>query len=383
MRSMPASVFLVLAVVSVTSASVHHGVRAFLDTRERERILILGTGPLALKVSQALHARAPIRPFSVRFLHEEQPVSGPLASLAHGSIGDLAESFKTYAPRRIVAALSEGSNHFPTRELLAFRARGGIVESGIQAYERITGKLAIESVTPRDIVFSEAFRLSPWQLWLKRLSSIIVALIGLLLTAPLFPFIALAIRLTSRGPIFFAQERVGLHGQPFRLYKFRTMEITDGPHSEWERDNADRITPLGHWLRKLRFDELPQFWNILRGDMNIVGPRPHPVSNYELFADAIPYYSLRSLIPPGLTGWAQIRRGYVHDLPGEVEKMRYDLYYIAHLSLWLDLKILFETARVVIFQALEDDLPPPSAEETNKVSAESGHEDADREWQEG
>src|SRR5262249_31587800 len=156
---------------SVTSASVHHGVRAFLGTREHERILILGTGPLALKVSQALHARARIRPFSVRFLHEEQPVSGPLASLAHGSIGDLAQYFQTYVPRRIVAALSADTNHFPTRELLAFRAQGGIVESGIQAYERITGKLAIESITPKDIVFSEEFRLSPWKLWLKRLSS--------------------------------------------------------------------------------------------------------------------------------------------------------------------------------------------------------------------
>jgi exopolysaccharide biosynthesis polyprenyl glycosylphosphotransferase len=347
MPSAPASTFLVLATVIVVSALVHYGVRGFIGAWDEERILILGTGRLAVMIAEALDARG--RPFSVCFLREEAASNEPLPGPTLGSITDLALALRAYAPRRVIVALSGRTKELPIRELLAFRGRGGIVEGGIRAFERITRTLAMEDLTPNDIVLSEGFRLSPWTLRLKRETSVVIAVAGLLLTAPLFPLIALAIRLTSHGPILFVQERVGLHGKPFRLYKFRTMQVTSGSHSEWERDNADRITPVGRVLRKFHLDELPQFWNILRGDMNIVGPRPQPVSNHALFALEIPYYSLRAIIPPGLTGWAQIRKGYVQDLEGEIEKMRYDLYYIAHLSLWMDFKILLETIRVVLF----------------------------------
>jgi exopolysaccharide biosynthesis polyprenyl glycosylphosphotransferase len=350
MRSASASTFLVLATVIIVSALIHYGVRGFVGARDEERILILGTGRLALMVTEALHARR--RPFSVYFLREEAAVNERLPGPTLGSITDLAEAFKKCAPRRVIVALSGASNDLPVRELLAFRSRGGIVEAGAHFFERITRKLALEDVTPSDIVLSEGFRLTPWKLRLRREASVVIAVVGLILTAPLFPLIALAIRLTSHGPIFFVQERVGLNGKPFRLYKFRTMQVTAGSRSEWERDNADRITLVGRALRKFHLDELPQFWNILRGDMNIVGPRPQPVSNQGLFALEIPYYSLRALILPGLTGWAQIRNGYVQDLDGEIEKMRYDLYYISHSTLWLDFKILLETIRVVLFPTI-------------------------------
>jgi lipopolysaccharide/colanic/teichoic acid biosynthesis glycosyltransferase len=182
-----------------------------------------------------------------------------------------------------------------------------------------------------------------------RAVSLVASVLGMIGLVPLFALIALAIKLDSRGPVFFIQPRLGLRGRRFNLIKFRTMHPSHGRTSEWVRDNSDRITRVGAWLRKFRLDELPQFINILRGDMSFVGPRPHPVSNYELFSENIPYYSLRSMVRPGVTGWAQIRYGYANNLEEETEKMRYDLYYIKHMSLWLDLRILFETVKIVLF----------------------------------
>jgi lipopolysaccharide/colanic/teichoic acid biosynthesis glycosyltransferase len=182
-----------------------------------------------------------------------------------------------------------------------------------------------------------------------RATSLLIGLVGFVVCAPLCLLIAAAIRLDSPGPIFFRHERIGLHGRRFQLIKFRTMRPADGPTSEWARDNADRITQVGAWLRRFRLDELPQFVNMVRGDLNLVGPRPHPVTNQELFTDRIPYYALRSLVRPGVTGWAQVRFGYANDLGEEIEKMRYDLYYIKHLSPWFDLRILIDTVRIVLF----------------------------------
>jgi lipopolysaccharide/colanic/teichoic acid biosynthesis glycosyltransferase len=148
--------------------------------------------------------------------------------------------------------------------------------------------------------------------------------------------------------VFFVHDRVGLRGRRIKLLKFRTMRPADGPTSEWERDNGHRITRVGRWLRRYRLDELPQLINVVRGELNLVGPRPHPVSNVELFTQKIPFYSLRSAVRPGLTGWAQVRQGYANSLEEETEKMRYDLYYIKHMSTWLDLRILLHTVRIVL-----------------------------------
>src|SRR5262249_32586161 len=161
--------------------------------------------------------------------------------------------------------------------------------------------------------------------------------------------VAALIKLDSPGPALFVQERVGFYGKAFKLFKFRTMRVDKKTSSEWVRDNADRITRVGKWVRKFWLDELLQFINILRCDMNLVGPRPHPVSNYELFSRSIPYYSLRGIVRPGLTGWAQLRNGYANNLEEETEKMRYDLYYIKNRCLWLDLRIILETVKVILF----------------------------------
>jgi lipopolysaccharide/colanic/teichoic acid biosynthesis glycosyltransferase len=165
--------------------------------------------------------------------------------------------------------------------------------------------------------------------------------------------IALAIKLDSSGPVFFLDERAGLGGRPFRLIKFRTMRGQSDMDSErrsvWHRDDEARITRVGRWIRKLRLDELPQFWNILKGDMDLVGPRPEIMRNVKTMSEQIPYYSLRHVVRPGLTGWAQVRHGYSVSLEQVTEKMRHDLFYIKHMSPWLDLRILVDTVKIVLF----------------------------------
>jgi hypothetical protein len=222
--------------------------------------------------------------------------------------------------------------------------------ASIGAVGSVAGKLALENLNPSFLLFSGAFKKSSLLLGLQRGVSIAVSVAGLIATAPVFALIAIVIKLDSRGPIFFRQSRAGVHGRPFDLIKFRTMRLV-APGSErslWAADNEDRITRVGRWLRRFRLDELPQFINILRGDMNLVGPRPLPVGNATLFRERIPYFQLRELIRPGLTGWAQVRNGYANGLAEETEKMRYDLYYIKNMSLWMDLRILADTAKAVI-----------------------------------
>jgi lipopolysaccharide/colanic/teichoic acid biosynthesis glycosyltransferase len=176
----------------------------------------------------------------------------------------------------------------------------------------------------------------------------VIAAAGLVFLAPLLALIAVAIKLDSKGPVVFVQARTGKDGRPFNLLKFRTMHPCEERPSEWVQDNSDRITRVGGPLRRFRLDELPQLVNVLRGEMNLVGPRPHPTCNEEIFTRNIAYYGLRSTVHPGVTGWAQVRYGYANNIEEETEKMRYDLYYIKNRSLRLDARILLETVRIVL-----------------------------------
>lgn len=315
-----------------------------------KRLLILGTTPLAHKLIEEIEAYPHCRYAIVGVVDDVMPFGEPpFRYPLLGPLERLDKIIEEFRPDGIIVALAERRGRLPVRQLLEARVCSGIVvEDGVAAYERLTGKLAIESLTLSSLIFSKDFRKSRLVLAVRRGISVVVAVIGLVGLAPLFGLIALAIKLDSRGPVFFVQERVGLCGKRFKLIKFRTMHPANRTTSEWVRDNGDRITRVGRWLRRFHLDELPQFVNILRGDMNLVGPRPHPVSNFELFLEKIPYYSLRSTARPGLTGWAQIRYGYANDLEEEIEKMRYDLYYIKHMSLWLDLRILFDTVKILL-----------------------------------
>jgi exopolysaccharide biosynthesis polyprenyl glycosylphosphotransferase len=313
-----------------------------------ERVLVLGTSALGQRVVTELQRHEHLG-YSLVCVAADEVSATPTSYPVLGPLARLDKIIEEVRPDRIVVALTERRGRLPLRQLLDARVRGILVEDGVEMYERLTGKLAIESLTPSNLIFSGALRKSALELAVGRGLSLLLAVTGGIVLAPLLAAIAVAIKLDSPGPVLFVQPRVGLGGRPFRLLKFRSMRPMASRTSEWVRDNGDRITRVGKWLRKTRFDELPQFWNIIRGDMNLVGPRPHPVTNHEMFAENIPYYSLRVVVRPGITGWAQIRYGYANNLEEETEKMRYDLFYIKHLSMWMDLRILFDTVKIVLF----------------------------------
>jgi exopolysaccharide biosynthesis polyprenyl glycosylphosphotransferase len=315
----------------------------------REHTLIIGTSPLA----RVLIAEIAARPGGCTWLagvvdDVGRTMGHPLDDLLVGPLARLETIVEEMCPDRIVLALADRRGRLPVHELLRARMQGIAIEDGVQFYERLTGKIAIEALTPQDLISSPDFRKSHVDLAFGHALSLLVSLIALIVLLPLFALIAIAIKLDSPGPVFFVQNRVGLRGRPLRLLKFRTMHPVDRSTSEWVADNCDRITRVGRWLRRYRLDELPQLVNVLRGEMNLVGPRPHPVSNLDLFKENIPYYWLRSLVRPGLTGWAQVRQGYANGLEEETEKMRHDLYYIKHMSAWLDLRILFSTVQTIL-----------------------------------
>ena len=294
-----------------------------------ERVLILGTGALARQLIEEIEARPGCRLAIVGVLNDAQsPGTATSSYSVRGTLEHLDQIVREVRPDRIVVALAERRGRLPVRQLLEARMQGIIVEDGVETYERLARKIPIESLTPSHLIFSKDFKKSRLQLASGRALSLMVATVGLVVCAPLLALIAIAIKLDSRGPVFFVQERVGKHARTFKLIKFCTMHPTNRTASQWVRDNNHRVTRVGKWLRKFRFDELPQFINILRGHLNLVGPRPHPVSNFDLFLKEIPYYALRSVVRPGVTGWAQIRYGYANDLSEETEKMRYDLYFI-------------------------------------------------------
>jgi exopolysaccharide biosynthesis polyprenyl glycosylphosphotransferase len=323
-----------------------------------ERVLILGTTPLASTLIRGIQSQ-PYLGYAIVGVVDTAaaPAGFPLENSLRGPLDHLGKILAELQPDRTIVALAERRARLPVRELLEARVRGCIVEDGVDVYERLTGKLAIETLTPSNLIFSRDFKKAGLDLAAGRAISLLVSVVGMIVLSPLLGLVALMIKLDSRGPVFFVQERVGMAAKRFNLIKFRTMHWVDTPPSEWACDNIERITRIGKWLRKFRLDELPQFFNVIHGDMNLVGPRPHPVSNFELFIENIPYYSLRAVVRPGITGWAQVRYGYANNLDEETEKMRYDLYYIKHLSVSFDLRILFDTIKTVLFgsQSVEAD----------------------------
>jgi exopolysaccharide biosynthesis polyprenyl glycosylphosphotransferase len=318
--------------------------------RRTERLLILGNSDVASRLIEELRSIDPPRHVIVGMAGERPPAAdSPAADVPWlGSCARLAEIAAEVRCDRILVAVADRRKHLPLQSLLECRVRGVVIEDANDFYERLTGKIAIESLRPSTLFLSDGFRYNRTFEIVARACSIAVALGGLALLAPLLALIALAVRLNSDGPVFFIQPRAGKDGKAFGLVKFRTMHGDSDGRSEWVRDNEDRITRVGRLLRRFRLDELPQLVNVVRGEMNLIGPRPHPVSNHAVFMDRIAYYRLRSAVHPGVTGWAQVRYGYANGLDEETEKMRYDLYYIKNRSLRLDARIMLQTARMVL-----------------------------------
>lgn len=316
-----------------------------------ERAVILGDGWLAESLIKELESRPEI---GIRVAGQIKSLQNGNGNLGHASseeqIESILQSFKPFRPSRIIVALTERRGQMPVAALLQMKSRGVRIHDGAEIYEAATGKVPVESLRLSWLLFSPGFHLSRLVLLSQRLVSLIVSAIGLLLCLPLIPLIALGIRLTSPGPVLFRQKRVGLGGEIFECYKFRTMRV--GAESQtgptWASEDDPRITPFGRFLRRCRLDEIPQLWNIFRGDMNLVGPRPERPEFMDLLKSEIPHYDLRHTVRPGLTGWAQIRYRYGSSIKDTREKLCYDLFYIKNMSPGLDLLVLFQTMKIVL-----------------------------------
>jgi exopolysaccharide biosynthesis polyprenyl glycosylphosphotransferase len=219
-------------------------------------------------------------------------------------------------------------------------------------YEELTGKIAVENLRPSWLIFSAGFRKSRLVQSAKRLGDIAASAVGLVVGAPIMGVVAAAVRLTSAGPVLYRQERVGQHGRVFTVVKFRSMRqnAERGTGAVWAAANDTRVTPVGRFLRRTRLDELPQLWNVLKGDMSLVGPRPERPEFVRQLTEQIPFYGQRHVARPGLTGWAQVRYTYGSSVEDALEKLQYDLFYIKNLSLPLDLFIIFSTIKTVLLQ---------------------------------
>ena len=219
-----------------------------------------------------------------------------------------------------------------------------------RVYDMLTGAARIGQLDRPSLIRITDYHMTDAELCIKRAFDIVASALGLILLSPLFALIALQVKLSSRGPVFYSQERIGLYGLPFRIYKFRTMidHAEEAGLPQLTHDNDPRITKIGHWLRKYRLDELPQLWNILCGDMSIVGPRPERPFFIEQIMKEAPYYCLLYKVRPGLTSWGPIRVGYTDTTEKMIERLNCDIVYVENMSLLLDLKILFFTTDVII-----------------------------------
>ena len=233
--------------------------------------------------------------------------------------------------------------------LTELKMRGVRVETAARFFENATGRVHVDELRRESFVFSSGFENGRQKRLLKRMVDIICASVLLILSLPVMAFAALLIRIEGKGPVLFRQKRVGLYGKVFQIFKFRTMvPAAPGQNPQWTANGDKRITIVGQFLRNFRIDELPQLFNILRGEMSLVGPRPEQPYFCEILAREIPYYNQRHSIPPGLTGWAQVRYGYTASVAESKRKLEFDLFYVKHLSIWLDMAILFETVKVVL-----------------------------------
>ncbi len=316
-----------------------------------ERMLIMGTGPTGISLARGILARPELQLKVVGFLDEKGENIGK--SLVNpGIIGAIADVESIVCQERIdhvVISLMERRGRMPVRQLLHLKFAGVRVEDAHSFYERMSGRIILEHLSPSWLILSDGFRKSALLTWTKRISDVVISLVAFILCLPLFAGVALAIWLESGFPILFRQRRTGLRGRCFQMLKFRSMyKNAEEAGPQWAADGDHRITRVGAWIRKFRIDELPQVINVLRGEMSIVGPRPERPEFVSLLEEQIPYYGLRHSVRPGITGWAQIKFQYGASVEETKTKLEYDLFYIKHLSIMLDLAVLLETLKVML-----------------------------------
>jgi sugar transferase (PEP-CTERM system associated) len=329
----------------------HAGYRAIINSSHLAcKVLVLGTGALAKKIGELIQSNNHQHVLCGYHNLTNEPITVPADAIVGNGSG-LHKTIKKVKAHKIVVSLTERRGTFPLQDVLNCKFSGIEVVDAPSFYEDLTGKLLIENINPSWFIFSDGFKLNSTIRLYKRTLDAIGALLGLLLTLPLLPLIALLIKMDSRGPVFFKQVRVGAMDKDFNLYKLRTMrqDAEQATGAVWAQKNDPRVTRLGRFLRKTRIDELPQFYNVLRGDMSFIGPRPERPQFVGKLKTTIPYYSERHFVKPGITGWAQIRYPYGASEKDALEKLRYDLYYIKNMSFFLEMTIVFETIKVMLF----------------------------------
>jgi sugar transferase (PEP-CTERM system associated) len=321
------------------------------DPHLKERVLIVGTGHTARMLARQIGRQQNFAYRLVGFVDEGEDTTGVRQQDVLGHAPDIWRLVRERHVNRIVVGLSDRRGHLPIEQLLRAKLSGVRVEDATTTYERLTGKILIDDLKPSWIIFSDGFRASRITRFVKRMLDLALAIIGLILAAPIMIVTALAIRFDSPGPVLYSQQRVGENGRVFTLHKFRSMRAdAEGKTPIWARDQDDRVTRVGRFIRLTRLDELPQLWNVMRGDMSFVGPRPERPFFVEQLSREIPYYQQRLSVKPGLTGWAQVKYRYGSSVEDAMEKLRYDLYYIKHMSIVFDLTIVLDTVKVILLR---------------------------------
>ena len=318
-----------------------------------ERILIVGSGNFAVEMAREVLNRPDAGYRIVGFVGTDADLLGKslINPRVIGLTDDLDQIVKRENIDRIVVAMGERRGQLPTNKLLQLSLAGQVtIEEGASFYERITGRVSLNMLRPSWLIFTGRGRQAKLAELTRAAVHWMVALIGAILSLPIVLLTAVLIKLESRGPVFYKQERVGKNGRTFVLTKFRSMRVDaeqDGP--VWASKGDSRTTRIGRVIRKVRIDEIPQFWNILKGEMSFVGPRPERPHFVAQLAEEIPFYEQRHLIAPGLTGWAQIKYPYGASIEDARQKLQYDLFYIKNQGLILDAIIIFETIKIILF----------------------------------
>jgi sugar transferase (PEP-CTERM system associated) len=324
--------------------------------RPSERLLLVGTSQATIDLAKEMFDRRHELGVEIVGFIDPDPARVGSAVLNPGVIGtieDIPSIVRAHRVERVVVSLSDARGKLPVEKLLEMKLEGVSFDHLASVYEEYTGKIAVENLRPSWLIFSDGFKKTRLLTASKRLLDIVVSSVGLVLALPLMAIVVIAIRLTSTGPVLYHQNRVGQYGRVFTVHKFRSMrvdaEAATGP--VWASKQGDpRVTPIGGLLRRTRLDELPQLWNVLRGEMSFVGPRPERPEFVAELSRQIPYYGQRHVVRPGITGWAQVCYTYGATTEDALQKLQYDLYYIKNLSIALDVFTILETVKTVVLR---------------------------------
>ena len=352
----------VLVIASVLIITLVAGWRAvfgwvLLRLKPTERLLIVGTGEAAVSLARELYQRrSELGVDLAGFVDSDASQVG--RSLVNpgvlGTVDEIPMLVQQHRVDRVVVSLVDARGNLSMDQLLHMKLNQGVrFDHLATVYEQYTGKIAVENLRPSWLLFSPGFRKSRVLAASKRTADVLLGGVGLVIGAPVMMLVALVVKLTSAGPILYRQRRVGKNGALITILKFRSMvqDAEADTGARWSTGTDPRVTPVGNFLRRSRLDELPQLWNVLRGDMSFVGPRPERPEFQAELAARIPYYDQRHSVRPGLTGWAQVRHPYASSVNDSMGKLQYDLFYIKHMSFTFDLLIILETIKTVLVRS--------------------------------